>query len=105
MKKCLAVLLALVLTLSFLTFTVSADDMEITPYAMACSSCRNAMDRGQYEIEYAHYKVESCSNFDGMHLHHDIYVQYYWVCNTTNCPAHLLRINAGNPVYLRSVCG
>lgn len=105
MKKYLALLLAIVLTLSFFTFTVSADDMEATPYALACSSCRNAMERGQHEIRYDHYKVESCPSLNGMHLHHDVYIQYYWVCKTADCPARLLEINAGNPVYSHSVCG
>ena len=105
MKKCLAVLLALVLTLSFLTFTVSAADMEITPYAFACSSCRNAMERGERYFTEGHFKVQSCPIVDGVHLHLERYVQAYWVCKTAGCPARLLEINAGNPVYVGDVCG
>ena len=105
MKKCLAVLLALVLTLSFFTFTVSADDMEATPYALACAACRNRMQTEEEEVGGGFFKVQSCPNFDGLHLHQEIYVQTYWVCRTNGCSAYGIKISAGDPVYAGVVCG
>ena len=85
MKKCLAVLLALVLTLSFFTFTVSADDMEITPYAYACSACRNTMTYTLHANMIDSYVSAGCSVSSDHHVHYDIFNEKEWYCDNNDC--------------------
>ena len=87
MKKCLAVLLALVLTLSFFTFTVSADDMEATPYGYACASCRQQMRATLYTGLRNEYVSAGCSASNEHHVHYDEWSERDWICANEECPA------------------
>ena len=105
MKKYLAVLLAIVLTLSFFTFTVSAADMEPTPYALLCSECGRTMRGVQSYSEGGYFRVLSCDDYDGPHLHCEIYVQTNWVCRNTDCLEYGVVITGADPVYSHEGCG
>ena len=105
MKKYLALLLAIVLTLSFFTFTVSAADMEPTPYALLCVECGRAMRTETTYTREGHFKVQSCSIADGPHLHFEVYAQDYWVCKNVNCTEYNIRITKGYPYYSGTECG
>ena len=105
MKKYLAVLLALVLTLSFFTFTVSAADAGATPYALLCVECGRAMRTVTVYIREDDFMVQSCPTFDGMHSHFDVYAQDYWVCKNANCLEYNIEITKGYPYYVSTECG
>lgn len=105
MKKYLAVLLAIVLTLSFFTFTVSAADAGATPYALLCVECGSTMRTESTRTREGHFKVQSCSIYDGMHLHFEVYAQDYWVCKNVNCTEYNIRITKGYPYYAGTECG
>ncbi len=105
MKKCLALLLAIVLTLSFFTFTVSANDMEATPYALRCAECGNAMRGVQRYSEGGYFRVLRCSDFDWEHLHYEVYVQTNWICRTSGCSENGYEIIGADPVYSHEGCG
>ncbi len=105
MKKCLALLLAIVLTLSFFTFTVSADDMEATPYALLCIECGRAMRTETNCTWEGHFKVLNCSEFNWEHLHFEVYAQDYWVCKNVNCLEYNIKITNGYPYYVGTECG
>lgn len=104
MKKYLAVLLAIVLTLSFFTFTVSAADAGATPYALRCPECGNVMRGVQRFSEGESFRVLTCFDYNFAHQHYEVYVQTNWVCQTSGCPEKGYEMIGADPVFSHNAC-